>query len=278
MTRAGNDRAFEAIVDPLQGGFWSATARGFCPTDGADDAVQQTFVNAYGALHGDTTPLALRSWLFGIAHNVSLNFLRQRGSDHEPLEAYPGTAEPAHATIEKRERFREVLAAVAALPPGQRDAIVLRELEGRGHDEIARELGVTGGAARQLISRARNELRQAAAVILPMPLLMRLTSGTAPSPTAERVAELTAVGGGITVGKGGGNRRRRRDAARRRGHRDRTSSRATATVDSPTSRKPPPPTRATPPRPARRRPRRVNNRGPNRAQDDDGQTRAAKRR
>lgn len=200
MTRAGNDRAFEAIVARYKSVLLRYCSR-VLPDGRADDAVQQTFVNAYDALHGDTTPLALRSWLFGIAHNVSLNILRQRGSDHEPLEAHPGTEEPAHATLEKRERFREVLAAVAALPPGQRDAIVLRELEGRGHEEIARELGVTGGAARQLISRARNGVRQAAAAILPMPILMRLTSGTAPSPTAERVAELTAVGGGVAVSK-----------------------------------------------------------------------------
>ena len=58
--------------------------------------------------------MSLRSWLFGIAHNVSLNILRQRGSDHEPLENHPGTGEAADATLERRERLREVLAAVAA--------------------------------------------------------------------------------------------------------------------------------------------------------------------
>ena len=200
LTRAGNDRAFEAIVARYKGQLLRYCSR-LLPDGRGEDAVQQVFVNAYGALHRDTTPLALRSWLFSIAHNVSLNVLRQRGGDHEPLDAYPGTEEPAHVTHERRERFREVLAAVAALPPGQRDAIVLRELEGRGHEEIARELGVTGGAARQLISRARNGVRQAAAAVVPMPLVMRLTGDTAASPTVERIAELTAVGGGVTVGK-----------------------------------------------------------------------------
>ena len=200
LTRAGTDRAFEAIVARHKGDLSRYCSR-ILPDSRAEDAVQQVFVNAYRALHRDTTPLSLRSWLFGIAHNVSLNLLRQRGGDHEPLEAHPGTAESAHVTHERRERFREVLAAVAALPPGQRDAIVLRELEGRGHEEIARELGVTGGAARQLISRARHGVRQAAAAVVPMPLLMRVTGGSAPSPTAERIAELTAVGGGVTVAK-----------------------------------------------------------------------------
>jgi RNA polymerase sigma factor (sigma-70 family) len=200
MTRAGNDRAFEAIVARYKADLARYCSR-ILPDGRADDAVQQVFVNAYAALHRDTTPLSLRSWLFGIAHNVSLNILRQRGSDYAPLEAHTGIQEPAHVTHERRERMREVLAAVASLPPGQRDAIVLRELEGRGHDDIARELGVTDGAARQLISRARDGVRRAAAAILPMPLLMRLTADTAPAPTLERLAELTAVGGGVTVGK-----------------------------------------------------------------------------
>lgn len=200
LTRAGNDRAFEAIVGRYKGELLRYCSR-VLPDGRGEDAVQQSFVNAYRALHGDTTPLSLRSWLFSIAHNVSLNILRQRGSDHEPLDSHPGTQEPAHATFERRERFRDVLAAVAALPPTQRDAIVLRELEGRGHDEIARELGVTGGAARQLISRARNGIRQAAAAVVPVPLLMRLTADTAQGASAERIAELTAVGGGITVTK-----------------------------------------------------------------------------
>lgn len=200
MTRAGNDRAFEAIVARYKGPLLRYCSR-ILPDGRAEDAVQQAFVNAYDALHRDTTPLSLRSWLFGIAHNVSLNLLRQRGNDHEPIDMHPGAQEPAHATLERRERLREVLAAVAALPPGQRDALLLREVEGRGHEEIARELGVTGGAARQLISRARNGIRDAAAAVLPLPLLMRLTNKTAPPPTADRVAELTAAGAGITVTK-----------------------------------------------------------------------------
>lgn len=200
LTRAGNDRAFEAIVDRHKAPLLRYCSR-ILPDGRGEDAVQQTFLKAYNAIHADTTPLSLRSWLFGIAHNVSLNLLRQRGGDHEPLEAAPAGAEDADATIERRERFREVLAAVAALPPSQRDALLLRELEGRGHEEIARELGVSGGAARQLISRARSGIRAAAAAVTPLPLVMRLTDASAAPPTAERLAELTAVGTGVTVSK-----------------------------------------------------------------------------
>src|SRR4029079_8823285 len=105
LTRAGNDRAFEAIVGRYKGDLLRYCSR-ILPDGRGEDAVQQSFVNAYNALHGDTTPLSLRTWLFSIAHNVSLNLLRQRGSEHEQLDAYPGTEEPAHTTFERREHFR----------------------------------------------------------------------------------------------------------------------------------------------------------------------------
>jgi RNA polymerase sigma factor (sigma-70 family) len=200
LTRAGNDRAFEAIVDRYNRPLLRYCAR-ILPDGRGEDAVQQVFLNAYNALHRDAAPLSLKGWLFGIAHNVSLNLLRQRGSAHEELPVHEPAGEAADQTVERSERLREVLTAVAALPPSQRDAIVLREIEGRGHEEIARELGVTGGAARQLISRARSGVRAAAASFLPFPLIMRLTDGSTPPPTAARVAELTAAGGGITVAK-----------------------------------------------------------------------------
>src|SRR5918999_616015 len=87
MARAGNDRAFEAIVARYKGDLLRYCSR--IVRDGrGEDAVQQVFVNAYRALHGETRPLSLRSWLFGIAHNVALNVLRQRGGDHETLDAH----------------------------------------------------------------------------------------------------------------------------------------------------------------------------------------------
>ncbi len=200
MVRSGNDRAFEAIVARYKGPLLRYCSR--LLQDGrGDDALQQTFLNAYDALRAGTTPLSLRSWLFGIAHNASLNILRQSQTPMELIDGHVQAIEPAHDTLERRERFREVMAAIAALPPGQRNALLLRELEGRGHEEIARELGVSGGAARQLISRARNGIRHAAAGVLPMPVLMRLTASTAPSPTADRLAELTTAGGGMTIAK-----------------------------------------------------------------------------
>ncbi len=73
-----------------------------------------------------------------------------------------------------RERVRSLVAGLQGLPDAQRDALVKREMEGMSHAEIAADLGVSGGAARQLIFRARNALREGIGSLVPMPLLRHL--------------------------------------------------------------------------------------------------------
>ena len=87
-----------------------------------------------------------------------------------------------------------------ALPEPQRAAIVMRELEGLGHEEIAAALGLTGGGARQAIYRARQALRDGAGMLVPLPLLQAMLAGGG-SGAAE------AAGGG-RGGVGGGRRGR----------------------------------------------------------------------
>ncbi|MEA2428521.1 MAG: hypothetical protein QOF37_2149, partial [Thermoleophilaceae bacterium] len=201
LVREGNDRAFEAIVHryrrPLQRycGRYLSAAR-------AEDAVQQTFVNAFGAIRDGDTAINLRPWLYRIAHNASLNVLRQAGADHDEIsEQIDGVETPPQA-FERGERFRSVVAAVHDLPDRQRDALVLQALEGRSYEEIARELGVTGGAVRQLLNRARTTLREGVTAFTPPTLLARL-GGAIDAPVAERVAQVVAgAGGGAVLAKG----------------------------------------------------------------------------
>src|SRR3954470_3519043 len=173
LARAGHDAAFEAIVERYRVPLERYAARLIGPR-GGEDAVQQAFVNAHRALGGESDrTIELKPWLYRIVHNAALNSLRSTrdeqllGDDAERL----GLSEDV---FERRERLREALDAVAALPEKQRDAILLRELEGRSHDEIAVALGMSSGAARQQIFRARAALRAAATAVPPGPLIVRL--------------------------------------------------------------------------------------------------------
>jgi RNA polymerase sigma factor (sigma-70 family) len=120
--------------------------RRILPEARAEDAVQQAFVNAFAALRrDDDRRIDLRPWLYRIAHNSAVNALRERGLRHAELdEAIDGVERPDQA-LERRQGLRDVITAVKALPERQRDAMILRELEGRSYEEIAVELGVTGG-------------------------------------------------------------------------------------------------------------------------------------
>ena len=193
LVRAGSDPAFEAIVERYRRALMGYVSR-LLPPERAEDVVQQAFVNAYDAMQRGDAELNLKPWLYRIAHNTALNALRDRGLRHDQLdESIDGVERPDQA-LERTQGLRDVLVAVQALPNRQRDAIVLRELEGRSYAEIALALGVTDGAVRQLLNRARNSLRAAAAAITPMPLLTRLASSDPAEPVTARVAEMVGVG------------------------------------------------------------------------------------
>src|SRR5919198_75246 len=195
LVRAGSDPAFEAIVGRYRRALMRYVSR-LLPPERAEDVVQQSFVKAYEAMHRDEAELNLRPWLYRIAHNGAVNALRDRALGHAELDERMDGVERPEQALERTMGLRELVLAVQALPERQRSAILLRELEGRSYGEIASELGVTDGAVRQLLNRARNSLRAAAAALVPMPLVTRLAAGDSADPVAARIAELTGAGGG----------------------------------------------------------------------------------
>lgn len=193
LVRAGSEPAFETIVERYRRALMRYVSR-LLPPERAEDVVQQSFVSAYEAIHRNGAALNLRPWLYRIAHNTALNALRDRGLRHDELDDQIDGVERPDQAFERMQGLRDVLVAVQALPERQRDAIVLRALEGRSYEEISLALGVTDGAVRQLLNRARNSLRAAAAAITPMPLVTRLASGDSAEPVAARVGDLVGVG------------------------------------------------------------------------------------
>ena len=185
LVRAGNDRAFEAIVlryhRPLL-----RHCRRLLPAGRAEDAVQQALLRALEAMRADDRELQLGPWLHRIAHNTAIDSLRRMDSHWEELDDRMDGVEPTHAAVERRARFHSVMSNMGELPERQRRALVLRELEGRSYDEIATTLGVTGDGVRQLLNRARNSMRAAASALVPPALVGRIAGSQA----SVRVAEL----------------------------------------------------------------------------------------
>lgn len=129
----------------------------------AEDAVQTTFMNAFGSLQAGRVPRQEASWLFRIAKNVCLN--RIRTQQRKPAMTLEGidvaSLRSMDDVLEQRLHSLALRRALERLPEQQRKAIVMRELQGASYAEIADALETTHGAVESLIFRARRQLASA---------------------------------------------------------------------------------------------------------------------
>ena len=124
----------------------------------AEDVTQTTFLNAYRALEQGVRPRKPANWLLTIASNaIKQRFRRDQARPREvELDREPATS----GDESDAPSVGELLTALSKIPPQQRQAIVLREFEGRSYTEIADILGVTTSALETLLFRARRSLAE----------------------------------------------------------------------------------------------------------------------
>jgi RNA polymerase sigma factor (sigma-70 family) len=163
LFREGNDEAFRVIHDRYRGRMF-AYARQMLRASGQDpeDAVQEIFMRAYYGLRASDRKLALRAWLYRIAHNRCIDDLRRP----QPVIMFPsdtasGGAQDPVVKIEQREALRRLIGDVQRLPGPQRSALLMRELSGMSYAEVSGALGVSVPAVKSLLVRARVGLAQA---------------------------------------------------------------------------------------------------------------------
>src|SRR5262245_46666155 len=173
LARSGSERAWTEIMRRY-GRQLRAYCSRFVGPNRAEDAVQQAFLQAFLALRdGSRRDIALRPWLYRIAHNCAIDVLRKGTPDYEQLDLeYDGVAQPP-TLFEQKEEIRGLIARMRDLPDAQRRALALRELEGRSYEEISAQLGHTGSGVRQLIFRARTALRNGIAATVPFAFLRK---------------------------------------------------------------------------------------------------------
>jgi RNA polymerase sigma factor (sigma-70 family) len=205
LTRAGSERAFAEITRRYQ-----RPLRAYCSrlvgSERAQDAVQQALLQAFLSLR-DRAPreIALRPWLYRIAHNCAVDLLRMGSWEYEQLDLESDGVPQPPALFEQKEELRGLVAGMRQLPEAQRQALTLRELEGCSYEEISARLGHTGSGVRQLIFRARSALRKgASAALIPFGLLRERLVGMSSAVETHHVTAAAAVpahpGGAETVG------------------------------------------------------------------------------
>jgi RNA polymerase sigma factor (sigma-70 family) len=164
------DGSFEALVVAYERLVFGLALRVVGNRADAEEVAQDTFERAYHALAGypaeRVAAMALRPWLATIARNLARNRLRRppparplEDGDGQPLAvAAPAAAEPAQ--VAERRSDRELLAELlAGLPRGQREAVVLRHVEGLAYAEVAEVLGRPVGTVKTHAHRGVRQLR-----------------------------------------------------------------------------------------------------------------------
>ena len=183
--RQGSESAFGSLVDPYRSELTAHCYRMLGSVHDAEDAVQDTMLRAWRAIGRFEGRSSLRSWLYTIATNASLNMIAKRPKrvlpiDYGPatdphdgpgepivesvwIEPYPnerlgiedGFASP-EARYEKRESVElAFVAALQLLPARQRAVLILREVLGFSAREVAESLETTTASVNSALQRAR---------------------------------------------------------------------------------------------------------------------------
>ncbi len=162
--RDGDAAAFETLVRRhYRAAYAVARSRVDSGMD-AEDVVQDAFVRALERLD-ECDPERFAGWFLAIvrnrAHNARIYEARRRGVDPEAVGEPEGEEEGGDAGVERRELRERLERAMDGLPPLQREILLLHDLEGYRHAEIAGTVGVSVGMSRYHLMQARRAMRRA---------------------------------------------------------------------------------------------------------------------
>ncbi|HSK15885.1 MAG TPA: sigma-70 family RNA polymerase sigma factor [Gaiellaceae bacterium] len=162
--RRGDEDAFAAVVRHHDHGLRALAYRLLGDRDRMDDALQEAYVRAFRALPRFRGDSRLGTWLYRIAYNACLDELeRSRRRDHLPLREAAEPPDPRAGPAEEVASRRDLAAALAALPPEDRAAVLMVDAHGFGYRDAGEALGVPEGTVASRLSRARAALRRALA-------------------------------------------------------------------------------------------------------------------
>ena len=166
--QSGDPEAFGQLMEPLEQLVWRVCWHYTGNREAAEDCGQEAMIRIWRNLDSYRGDCALESWVYRIAANCCMDFLRKKKRDlsvsveplreqgFDPADPSPGTEEQAVAK-DDRQRLRE---AIAALPEDQREALILTQLEKVPYEEVARTLGVSEGTVKSRVNRAKARLKE----------------------------------------------------------------------------------------------------------------------
>ncbi len=167
---AGDVNAFETLVTEYEKGVYAIAQRMTGNPEDAADMTQETFIKAYNSLQSFRGDSKFSVWLYRIASNVCLDFLRSRSrkpavslsvEDDEGEETELDIADESQSPellLERGLTRDAVRRGLQALPPDYKQILLLREIQGLSYEEIADVLQIEVGTVKSRIFRARKRL------------------------------------------------------------------------------------------------------------------------
>lgn len=160
LVSQGSERAFVVLYQRHHQALYRYCRSIVRDEEDAQDALQSAMTRALLALRAQQRDLAVRPWLFRIAHNEAVSVLRRRRPTASLAEESEAADCCVERTLEGRERLATLVADLQALPVRQRSALIMRELSGLSIEEIAGALCTSPGAAKQVLFEARSALHE----------------------------------------------------------------------------------------------------------------------
>ncbi|MBQ9251386.1 MAG: RNA polymerase sigma factor [Clostridia bacterium] len=177
QAQEGNPEAFELLMVDLEPLVWRICWHYLGNREDASDCGQDAMIKIWRGLPSFRQDCAFESWVYRIAANCCMDFLRKR--KRAPVESLEPLREqgfdlpdPGPNTEEetlRREEHARLREAITLLPPDQRDALVLTQLEGRSYEDAAEILETTEGTIKSRVNRARSKLKSLIALEAPLP-------------------------------------------------------------------------------------------------------------
>ena len=173
----GREDAYRELIARYERPVFSLIFRMVRDNETAEDLAQETFIKVLNNIDRYLPEFKFSSWLFKIANNITIDYLRRRQLDTVSLEGAPDAVseESKRATslaiaspgesplqqLESKELGEQIERAIARLRPEYRACILLRHVEDYSYDEIAEIVKLPLGTVKTYIHRARAELREA---------------------------------------------------------------------------------------------------------------------
>ncbi len=176
LAAQGREGAFRELLTRYERPVFSLVYRMVRDRTQAEDLAQEAFIRAFNAISSYDPTYKFSSWLFKIANNHTIDFLRKRKLDTVSIHGSPSassaeevsrtsitlesTEEAPDKYVESRELGGIMEEAISQLRPEYRTVILLRHVQGYAYEEIAETMELPLGTVKTYLHRARNELKK----------------------------------------------------------------------------------------------------------------------